>query len=188
MPKVSDDHLAARRAQILDGARRCFSEFGYEGATVRRLEEATAMSRGAIFHHFGDKDALFFALAKEDGERMAQTVEKDGLVQVMRNMLAKPENYQWLGTRLEIARRLRTDAEFRAEWQQRYEELNQATIARLERKKAAGTLRDDVPTEVLHIYLDLVLDGLIARLASGQTGDDLTAVLDIVEASVRRKP
>ena len=109
-------------------------------------------------------------------------------MQVMRNMLAKPENYQWLGTRLEIARRLRTDAEFRAEWQQRYEELNQATIARLERKKAAGTLRDDVPTEVLHIYLDLVLDGLIARLASGQTGEDLAAVLDIVEASVRRKP
>jgi len=64
----------------------------------------------------------------------------------------------------------------------------QATIARLERKKAAGTLRDDVPTEVLHIYLDLVLDGLIARLASGQTGEDLAAVLDIVEASVRRKP
>ncbi len=188
MPKVSDDHLAARRAQILDGARRCFSEFGYEGATVRLLEEATAMSRGAIFHHFRDKDALFFALAEEDGERMAETVEKDGLVQVMRNMLAKPENYQWLGTRLEIARRLRTDAEFRAEWQQRYEELNQATVARLERKKAAGTLRDDVPTEVLHIYLDLVLDGLIARLASGQTGEDLAAVLDIVEASVRRKP
>jgi hypothetical protein len=41
---------------------------------------------------------------------------------------------------------------------------------------------------VLHIYLDLVLDGLIARLASGQTGEDLAAVLDIVEASVRRKP
>ena len=40
MPKVSEDHLAARRAQILDGARRCFAEHGYEGATVRRLEEA----------------------------------------------------------------------------------------------------------------------------------------------------
>ena len=41
---------------------------GYEGATVRLLEEATAMSRGAIFHHFRDKDALFFALAEEDGD------------------------------------------------------------------------------------------------------------------------
>lgn len=71
MPKVSEDHLAARRRQILDGARRCFAEYGYDKATVRRLEQAIGMSRGAIFHHFRDKDALFFALAREDTERMA---------------------------------------------------------------------------------------------------------------------
>ena len=57
MPKVSEDHLAARRRQILDGARRCFAEYGYDKATVRRLEQAIGMSRGAIFHHFRDKDA-----------------------------------------------------------------------------------------------------------------------------------
>jgi len=38
VPKVSDDHLAARRSQILDGARRCFAEYGYEGATVGNHE------------------------------------------------------------------------------------------------------------------------------------------------------
>jgi hypothetical protein len=63
VPKVSEDHLAARRRQILDGARRCFAEYGYDKATVRRLEQAIGMSRGAIFHHFRDKDALFFELA-----------------------------------------------------------------------------------------------------------------------------
>lgn len=56
MPRVSEDHLAARRRQILDGARRCFAEYGYDGATVRRLEHTIGMSRGAIFHHFRDKD------------------------------------------------------------------------------------------------------------------------------------
>ena len=66
MPKVSEDHLEARRRQILDGARRCFAEYGYDQATVRRLEQEIGMSRGAIFHHFRDKDALFFALARED--------------------------------------------------------------------------------------------------------------------------
>ena len=105
MPKVSDDHLAARRSQILDGARRCFAEYGYDGATVRRLEEAIGLSRGAIFHHFRDKDALFFALANEDAERMADVAAEQGLVQVMRDMLAAPEQFNWLGTRLEIARR-----------------------------------------------------------------------------------
>ena len=187
MPKVSDDHLAARKGQILDGARRCFAEYGYDGATVRLLEEATGLSRGAIFHHFRDKDALFLALAHEDAARMAEVAATQGLVQVMRDMLQHPEQFDWLGTRLEIARRLRTDTEFRENWEQRSEELTAATIARLERRKAEGRLRDDVPTEVVLGYLDLVLDGLIARIASGHTSDNLSAVLDIVEESVRRK-
>ncbi|EOM75017.1 TetR/AcrR family transcriptional regulator [Rhodococcus rhodnii] len=187
MPKVSEDHLAARRSQILDGARRCFAEYGYDGATVRRLEEATGLSRGAIFHHFKDKDGLFLALAHEDARRMADVVAEGGLVQVMRDMLASPQDFDWLGTRLEIARRLRTDPEFRRSWSQRSAELTDATIARLAAQKEADRLRDDVPTDVLVEYLDLVLDGLIARLAAGNASSDLSAVLDLVENSVRRR-
>src|SRR6476646_9850159 len=113
MPKVSADHLQARRRQILDGARSCFARHGYDGATVRVLEEEIGLSRGAIFHHFPDKDALFLALAAEDG-----------LVQVMREMVAAPDAGR-LGTQLEIARRLRTDQRFRAAWEPRRRELEQ---------------------------------------------------------------
>jgi len=63
--------------------------------------------------------------------------------------------------------------------------LEKATLDRLERGRETGRLRDDVPTDVLLAYLDLVLDGLITRLASGRPTDDLHAVLDLVEASVR---
>jgi hypothetical protein len=48
-------------------------------------------------------------------------------------------------------------------------------------------LRDDVPSGVLHTYLDLVLDGLVARLASGDDPEKLSAVLDLVESSVRQQ-
>src|ERR1700756_5000416 len=107
MPRVSEDHLAARRRQILDGARRCFAEYGYDRATVRRLEQTIGMSRGAIFHHFRDKDTLFFALAHEDAERMAEVASREGLIQVMRDMLAAPEQFDWLPPRLGLARELR---------------------------------------------------------------------------------
>ena len=52
VPKVSPERLEATRRRVLDGARRAFAAYGYEGATVRRLEEETGLSRGAIFHHF----------------------------------------------------------------------------------------------------------------------------------------
>lgn len=169
VPRVTDDHLAARRRQILDGARRCFAEYGYENATVRRLEQTIGLSRGAIFHHFRDKDTLFFELAREDAERMADVAAREGLIQVMRELLAAPDQFDWLATRLEIARKLRNDPAFSRGWAERSAELSAATSERLRRQKQAGRLRDDVPGDVLRSYLELVLDGLVARLASGMT-------------------
>ncbi|GAA4662185.1 TetR family transcriptional regulator [Gordonia humi] len=186
MPKVSDDRLAARRREILDGARHCFAEFGYEGATVKRLEETTGLSRGAIFHHFKDKEALFLALAREDAERMADVAAQEGLVQVMRDILARPKDFDWLSTRLEIVRKMRSDPNFRRAWEEQSADRERATFARLERKRQAGSLRSDVPPEVLVTYLDVILDGIVTRLASGQSTDDLHAVLDLVEQSVRK--
>lgn len=198
MPRVSQDHLDARRRQILDGARACFARHGYEGATVRRLEEATGLSRGAIFHHFRDKESLFLALAEDDALRMAAVVAEQGLVQVMRDLLAGRREGRddedgrgehpadWLGTRLEVSRRLRTDPDFRARWAERSEELTKATQDRLRRQREAGNLRDDVPVEVLSDFLELVLEGLVSHLAMGLPADDLGPVLDLVEETVRR--
>ena len=187
MPRVSQDHLDARRHQILDGARVCFARYGYEGATVRRLEEATGLSRGAIFHHFRDKESLFLALAEDDALRMADVVAKEGLVQVMRDLLSTKDGADWLGSRLELSRRLRTDPEFRERWAERSRNLTVATRARLLRQREAGNLRDDVDVDVLTAYLELVLEGLVSHLAMGLPADDLEPVLDLVEA-VRRRP
>lgn len=187
MPRVSTDQLTARRRQILDGARTCFARFGYEGATVRRLEQTTGLSRGAIFHHFRDKDALFLALAERDAHRMAEVVADQGLVQVMRDLLAdRVEERSWLGTRLEVSRRLRTDPEFRERWSSHSAALTRATRERLHRQAGAGVLRDDVPVAVLAQYLELVLEGLVSHLAKGLPADDLDGVLNLVEAAVRR--
>jgi TetR/AcrR family transcriptional regulator, transcriptional repressor of aconitase len=194
---VSQEHLDARRRQILDGARRCFAEHGYEGATVRRLEETTGLSRGAIFHHFRDKESLFLALAEDDARRMADVVAEHGLVQVMRDLLAGakqrhgasqpgPGDRDWLGTHLEVSRRLRTDPDFRPRWSEQARALTAATRARLRRQLEAGKLRTDVPVDVLARYLELALEGLLSHLAMGLPPDDLEPVLDVVEASVRR--
>jgi TetR/AcrR family transcriptional regulator, transcriptional repressor of aconitase len=189
MPRVSSEQLKARRQQILDGARSCFARNGYEGATVRRLEQSTGLSRGAIFHHFRDKEALFLALAEQDAGRMAEVVAAQGIVGAMRELLSstQPLEAGWTGTFLEVARRGRTDPGFRDRWRAHAESLTAATEQRLERQAAAGTLRDDVPVPVLARYLELVLEGLVSQLAMGMPADDLEGVLDVVESAVRRR-
>ena len=187
---MSQNQLDARRREILDAARSCFARHGYEGATVRRLEEATGLSRGAIFHHFRDKDSLFLAVAEDDAAAMAETVARNGLVQVMRDLLeraAAPDTAGWLGSQLEVSRRLRTDPEFAKRWAQRSAAIAEATRERLRRQRGAGVLRDDVPLDVLTQFLELAYDGLVLHLAMGRPADDLGPVLDLVEEAVRRR-
>jgi TetR/AcrR family transcriptional regulator, transcriptional repressor of aconitase len=190
VPRVSQQHLDARRREILAGARVCFARHGYEGATVRRLEDAIGLSRGAIFHHFRDKESLFLAVAEDDAATMVATVARNGLVQVMRDLAAtahEPEITGWLGTQLEVSRRLRTDPLFAKRWAQRSDAIAQATRERLERQREAGVLRADVPIEILQRFLELAHDGLVLYLAMGRSVDDIGPVLDLVEETVRRR-
>jgi AcrR family transcriptional regulator len=197
VPRISQDQLDARRREILAGARTCFARHGYEGATVRRLEDEIGLSRGAIFHHFRDKESLFLAVAEDDAAAMVATVAEHGLVQVMRDLLARaaepaveatgePEVTGWLGTQLEVSRRLRTDPEFAKRWAARSEAISAATRDRLIRQRDAGVLRADVPVDVLAQFLELAYDGLVLHLATGRPAEDLDVVLDLVEETVRR--
>jgi AcrR family transcriptional regulator len=190
VPRVSQDQLDARRREILAGARTCFARHGYEGATVRRLEEQTGLSRGAIFHHFRDKESLFLAVAEDDTAVMVETVARHGLVQVMRDLLEQAHSAEvpgWLGTQLEVSRRLRTDKDFAKRWAARSAAITEATRQRLARQREAGVLRPDVDVDTLAQFLELAYDGLVLRLATGQPADGLGPVLDLVEEAVRRR-
>jgi AcrR family transcriptional regulator len=186
---VSQEQLDARRQEILAGARSCFARYGYEGATVRRLEEATGLSRGAIFHHFRDKESLFLSVAEDDTTAMVATVAEHGIVQVMRDLLERAHSADvpgWLGTQLEVSRRLRTDPDFAKRWAARSEAIAAATRERLGRQREAGILRVDIPVDTLAQFLELAYDGLVLHLAMGRPADDFGPVLDLVEEAVRR--
>jgi TetR/AcrR family transcriptional regulator, transcriptional repressor of aconitase len=185
VPKVPPDQLAETRRAILDAARRAFARHGYEGATVKVLEAETGLSRGAIFHHFKDKEALFLALAEDDAARMTATVAQHGLVQVMRDLQDKDAG--WLGVQLEVRRRLRTDPDFAQRWSEHQSAIAGATTARLQRQRQAGVVRDDVPLPILVDFLRLTLDGLVSGLAAGMPMEHLDGVLDLVEDAVRRR-
>jgi AcrR family transcriptional regulator len=51
----------ATRKQLVDIARRLFAERGYEGASVEAVLRESGVSRGALYHHFDSKEALFEA-------------------------------------------------------------------------------------------------------------------------------
>src|SRR3954467_2801884 len=60
----------ATRAQVLEVAERLFTELGYEATSISTVLSETGVSRGAFYHHFPSKEALF--------EKVLESVETRG--------------------------------------------------------------------------------------------------------------
>jgi AcrR family transcriptional regulator len=57
------EQAEASRAALVEAARRCFAEQGYEATTVAGILERAGMARGALYHYFPDgKRELFGAV------------------------------------------------------------------------------------------------------------------------------
>jgi AcrR family transcriptional regulator len=179
MPKISAERKTERREQILGGARRCFAEHGYEGATVVLLEREIGLSRGAIFNYFPSKEDLFIELAERDSARMSDVWVTEGLEAVVREVVELDP--AWLSVYLELFRRVRNDADFRERIEKRQKEVAPANRARIEEAQRNGEFRDDISAKELGTFVNLVLNGLALQRA----GDDELPSTELVLALLR---
>jgi len=58
------------RAKLLDAASRLFTEHGFEGVSIRDLENAATVQRGLLAYHFKDKKTLWKAMADDTFNRL----------------------------------------------------------------------------------------------------------------------
>jgi TetR/AcrR family transcriptional regulator, transcriptional repressor of aconitase len=182
MPKISDERKTERREQILEGARRCFAEHGYEGATVAKLEREIGLSRGAIFNYFPSKEDLFVELAVRDNARISEIWINEGLDAVVREVVELDP--AWLSVVLELFRRARTDPEFKRRVEVGHERLAAANRARLEEAQRAGEFRDDLSAKEIGTFVSLVLNGLAVMRAGGDELPSTELVLSLLRDAI----
>lgn len=58
-PEVQRERAAATRAAIIATARTLFAQLGYHATGTNEIVSRAAMTRGALYHHFADKEELF---------------------------------------------------------------------------------------------------------------------------------
>ncbi|MBI2158922.1 MAG: TetR/AcrR family transcriptional regulator [Candidatus Rokubacteria bacterium] len=64
----------ATRGRILDAALEVFARKGYHRALVDDIVRASSTSKGAVYHHFANKQAVFLALVDDFAARLARAV------------------------------------------------------------------------------------------------------------------
>jgi AcrR family transcriptional regulator len=67
------------RSALLSAARGLFAEHGYAGASSEAIVAAAGVSRGALQHHFVDKQSLFAAVYEQVEREVVQATAEAGM-------------------------------------------------------------------------------------------------------------
>lgn len=67
--------MAETRKKLIEVARRTFAEYGYADTSMDKLTAEAGLTRGALYHHFGDKKGLFAAVVDQIDSEMAANAQ-----------------------------------------------------------------------------------------------------------------
>ncbi len=80
MPKTQRQLQSEQtRQKIIEAATQLFVRKGFYGTSMADLAQATGLTKGAFYHHFENKDALFFAVIETVRDTWDQGVARDVL-------------------------------------------------------------------------------------------------------------
>jgi AcrR family transcriptional regulator len=78
MAKRRVEMMEENRAKLIAAARRAFSEKGYSAASMDELTADAGLTRGALYHNFGDKRGLLAAVVHQIDAEMAARAQQIG--------------------------------------------------------------------------------------------------------------
>ncbi|MCL7376658.1 TetR/AcrR family transcriptional regulator [Streptomyces sp. 35G-GA-8] len=180
MARVSQEHLDARRRQILDGAARCFARNGFHATSMQDVLREVDLSAGAVYRYFGGKEELIAAIVTEALDDVQGSFEEAALQRppeppdvliagVMERVLAG--RGMWHGkdgfARLLIqvwTETLRND-KLAALMREGYGRVREAWIKVVEAYQEAGLMRADIPASDVARTMIAAAQGFAAQQA-----------------------
>ena len=184
------EQSAATRNALLDAARSLFGERGFAAVSTEEIVQAAGVTRGALYHHFKDKQDLFTAVVER--------VEQEILERVAAAALAEPDVWEQqrvaVGAFLDgcldpaVQRVILTDAPSvlgLAAWREIEARYGLALVrAGLQNVMDAGLIERQPLEPLAHMLLGAMAEGglLIARsddpqVARREVGDSLDRIL-----------
>ena len=78
MAKRRVESMEENRAKLIAAARKAFAENGYSAASMDELTADVGLTRGALYHNFGDKRGLLAAVVHQIDAEMASRAQEIG--------------------------------------------------------------------------------------------------------------
>jgi AcrR family transcriptional regulator len=182
MARVSQEHLDARRRQILDGAALCFARNGFHATSMQDVLKEVGLSAGAVYRYFSGKEELISAIVGEvldlvGGIYESAAAEKppplpDELIPrtLTRMKELRPgvvDGEEWIFPRLMI--QVWTEAPrnevLSATFRTGYDKVRAAWARVVEGYKAAGLISGDADADAMARTMIALAQGFAAQMA-----------------------
>jgi AcrR family transcriptional regulator len=181
------------RGRLLAAARALFVERGYADTGTPEIVTTAGVTRGALYHHFTDKRALFRAVVETEAAAVAAEIEasSDGAGDAASRLLAGARAYLAAMAVPGRTRLLLVEAAA---------VLGDAEARTIDRGHAERTLREGLaeamqagalaplPLEPLTSLLSAMFDRAALDATAGGRSEDTLQVIDALLAGIARTP
>jgi AcrR family transcriptional regulator len=161
--RPTGDH-EAKRAELLKAAASVIAREGYANASLRKVAQRAGCTTGAVTYYFANKEELVTALAESRFDTYDALLEA-GLDRT--DIRASFERWLALATgddefwpvMSQLLAHARYEPAFAALIERRYARYREVHTSILAAGQAQGTIRDDIPAELLADQLSAMGDG-----------------------------
>lgn len=169
MPRPRFDNLPdSKRLRILEAAAQEFAAKGYDNASVNQILEQAEISKGAAYYYFDDKADMFLTALEHYSRATLDNVLIDldtlqagrfwdELAAIYQQQFMLMFDHPWLMALFQAARSLSAEARLHDRLNAMLEELLAWPRTLLERGQELGTVRTDLPGDLL-VSLMLAVD------------------------------
>jgi TetR/AcrR family transcriptional repressor of nem operon len=160
------------RQRLLEAAFREIHRYGFQSAGIDAILAATNVTKGALYHHFGSKEALGYAMVEEivakfPRDRWLVPLERskgkdaiDALIAVVQAIPTRPRDIKGGCPLVNLAQEMSPlDEQFRKRLQRIFQGWQEGVAATLRRGQEQGTVRRDVDAREAANFLIAMVEG-----------------------------
>jgi len=179
-PSVADDEPAVRRgrpvgdqegqrAKLLAAAISVIAEHGYAGASLRKVAERAGYSTGAVTYYFANKEGMIAAVAQDLFAKFTALIEPDREQFKVEGIIgrslawAQSDREMWL-VFSQLLSHAGHEPAFAEVIQQLYRRFRAQFTSVLAKGQRQGTVRTDIPADILADQLSAISDGWMMLL------------------------
>ena len=189
-PKARSQMIEETRNKLLEAARQAFGSVGYAQTSMDELTASAGLTRGALYHHFGDKKGLLQAVVQQvDAELDAQLAQvSEQAANAWEGFKGRCRVFLEMATHIEVQRIMLRDAPsvLGSEYLQSSQSACSASLAAMLRDLMdTHVIQHTDPEALARLIQGGLMDASFWIAADQQPPQRLTSALDSLDLMLR---